>query len=365
MLHRTHTGLFLLAAGTASLVACFGGRPEYSRNGQDLIAAGASAIYDSVPGDVILTGRDITFATPAAAGGDYLAAAGDQDIFGRVHGSVRAVGGEIHLRGSVDRNATIAGGRVSVDSGGVIAGNAYLAGGEVSVAGQIGGALAVSAGEVELDGVIGRDVEVTGGSLRIGPRAQITGNLRYRVEKKKVTIDSAARISGTVTALPVRKNTVGDLAWPLGILLAGVIAVALFPGYTSGAAEILPRRPIVSGLLGIGWVVFAPVAVIIAVITIIGIPLAIITAACYVGVLLLSDIPFAIWLGHLLLGARSRTGRQGVLIKFLIGGLILFVVHFIPVAGTILGAVAAVFGLGALVLAAWSRHRSSDIAPAY
>ncbi len=365
MLHRTNAWLLLLAVGTASLVACFGGSPEYSRNGQDLIAAGASAVYDSVPGDVILTGRDIMFAAQAAAGGDYLAVApADQDILGRIHGSVRAAGGEIHLRGSVDRNVTMAGGRVRVDSGSVIAGNAYLAGGNITVTGRIGGALAVSGGEVVLDGIIGRDVEVTGGSLRIGPHAQITGNLRYRVEKDKVTVDSAARISGTVTALPVKKGILGDWLWPLGILVAGGVIVALFPGYTSGAAEIVPRRPIASGLVGLGWLLFVPVAVIIVGITIIGLPLAIVTAAVYVGVLLLSDIPFAIWLGHLLLSARSRTGRQGALIQFLIGGVILLVVHFIPVAGTILGAIAVLFGLGALVLAAWGRRRRSDLAPA-
>ena len=56
------------------------------------------------------------------AGGDFLGAGGKLTVSGHVAGSIRTVGGEIHAAGSTDRNATIAGGHLTVDSTAVIGG---------------------------------------------------------------------------------------------------------------------------------------------------------------------------------------------------------------------------------------------------
>src|ERR1700719_4635514 len=129
---------FILAVlGTAviaSTLSCAGGsKPrKVTRLGDDVVMSG-SMIYlaerDSVPGDAILTGSVVEFYS--AIGGDYLGASGAQTIGGHVHGSVRAVGGEVHVSGVIDRNATIAGGSVALDSAGDITRNAYLIGGNV------------------------------------------------------------------------------------------------------------------------------------------------------------------------------------------------------------------------------------------
>jgi hypothetical protein len=354
MMVRTYAGLILVVVIT-SLVGCMGGGPEQRvvNNGQDRIALGSTMVYptDSVAGDVIFAGSEVTFT--GSAGGDYLGAGGSQKIGGRIHGSIRAVGGDIHSLGTVDRNATIAGGNVALDSTGVIGGNAYIVGGNVGINGAIRGGLLASGGMVVLNGPVGRDVEVSGGGLRLGPHAQIAGNLRYRVPKDKVTIDRAARVVGTTTALPVStKPGLRGLLWVLGFFLAGIVVVSLFPGFTSEAAEILPLRPIRSALVGLGWAVLLPCAIIIAAVTIIGLPLAILTAALYMVVLVLGDVPFALWLGRLLLGARAGVGRRGALLSYFVGGLLLLLLGLIPVAGKFVMIVATVLGLGAIMLRA-------------
>jgi hypothetical protein len=261
----------------------------------------------------------------------------------------------------VDRNATIAGGSVTLDSTADVARNAYLVGGNVWVNGTVRGNLLASAGNVVLNGTVGRDVEVRGDELRIGPHAVITGNLRYRVQAGKVHIDSAARISGTVTALPVSRGwSLTHWLWTLGFLVVGGVVVALLPRFTAAAAEIIPERPFRSALVGLGWFILVPFAIVIVLVTVIGIPLAIVTALLYGIAVYLSTVPFAIWIGRLLLGARNRGGRQGLLLSFLIGGILVLAVQLVPVVGSVVTAIAACLGLGAILLRTLAMRREAQ-----
>jgi hypothetical protein len=358
MVFHTHLRFLLAVCGAAvvaSTLSCMGGgsdRPNVKRLGEDVLVSGGSAsITDSLPGDAILAGGDLSFS--GATGGDYLGAGGQQAITGRIHGSLRATGGEIHLAAAVDRNVTIAGGTIVLDSAAVIARNAYLFGGKVEINGTVREGILAAGGQIDLNGVVGRDVEVSGGELRVGPRARITGNLRYRVPASKVRIDSAARISGTVTALPVgSKWGLRRILWILGVLLAGAATVALFPRFMAGAADILPQRPLLSALVGLGWAVLVPIVAVFAAITFIGLPLALLAIAVYAVVLGIATIPFALWLGRLLLGARTQPGRSGALVSFLVGALLLTILALIPVVGGFVTMIAVCLGLGGLLLRA-------------
>ena len=83
MVFQTHGRRFLTLLGAvlmASTLSC--GRSEQppnevTRRGEDVLATGSMAtIMDSVPGDAILAGGDLSFA--GAIGGDYLGAGGKQ-----------------------------------------------------------------------------------------------------------------------------------------------------------------------------------------------------------------------------------------------------------------------------------------------
>ena len=342
----------LVVALAAGAVGCFGGKGEPIRNGEDLLIAGGSPhvrLLDSIPGDAILTGGEINF--EGTTGGDYLGAGGRQTIRGQVSGSLRAVGGEIQVGGVVGRNATVGGGNVSLDSGAVIGGNAYMTGGTVSIAGGVRGSLFASGGEVTINGPVGRDVEIAAGGLHLGSRAQITGNLRYRVPKDKVRIDAGARVGGTTTAIAVKTGLGARGAlWLVGLLIAGVVLVALFPAFTTEAAETLYRRPGRSGLVGLGWTILLPVAAVIAAVTIIGLPLALLGVAAWLIVVFLGDLPVALWLGKKILGQRAKPGRSGAIFSVLVGGLVLVVLALVPVLGTLVLFAAAIFGAGAILI---------------
>ncbi len=357
---QSHARRVIAVSGPALLVFLFAcGRPtpenEVTRHGDDVLASGsAPQVTDSVPGDAILTGGDMRFSGVTA--GDYLGAGGEQMVNGRIHGSIRAAGGEIHVAATVDRNVTIAGGTIMVDRTAIIGRNAYLAGGTIQFDGAVHGALQAAGGTVTLNGVVGHDVEVAAGTLRVVPHAEIAGKLRYRVPEGKVHIDPAARISGTVTALPIPRGRGAwyllGVLWMFGFLVTGAVVVVLVPPFVTGAAESLRERPGRSALVGLGWIVAMPVAILVAAVTIVGLPLALLSAVVYVSLLYIGRVALAVWLGRRVLGARARTSRSGVLASFGVGGLILLLVRMVPVIGPLTMMLATVLGLGAFLLQA-------------
>ena len=110
------------------------------------------------------------------------------------------------------------------------------------------------------------------------------------------------------------------------------------------------ERPGQSALVGLGSLILIPCAIVIAAITVIGIPLALVASALYVVLVYLGRVPIAVWLGERLPGGRSRAGRSGALVNFLIGGLILLLVGFVPFVGGLVTAIAVILGLGTLLL---------------
>lgn len=349
------------------LVAC--GDPSgrggdgVGRRGDDLVGSGGELrVTDSVPGDVMLAGGDIEFS--GGSGGSYLGAGGDQRIGGRIAESVRAAGGAVALSGTVGRNATLVGGEVTVDSAAVIERNAYLTAGRVEMMGRVGGQLAVSGGEVVLDGSVGGDVDVGAQRLRIGPRASVAGAIRHRVPTGAVTIDSAARIAGGVTALPARdwsrliRFVTGILI--VGFLIVGAVAVALFPGVALSASNALREHTGASIAFGLVCLAGGPILALIAAVTLVGLPLAAVITAVYLILVYVGRAAVAVWLGRLIVGDRVREPRALALISFLVGALGLAVVGLIPVIGGLVWLVSTIVGIGALLVAVWPRRRAAD-----
>lgn len=319
------------------------------RRGGDLVASGNTVrVVDSVPGDVMMAGGDLAFS--GASGGDYLGAGGDQAVSGRIHGSARIAGGNVEVSSTIDRNATIAGGNIELQGTGVVQGNAYLAGGNILVAGTVRQLLRATGGSIHITGSVG-DVNVSAGRLRVGPRARIDGDLRYRVPPNDVQIDSAATITGQVIALPVRdwSNTwlLVRVLWGLGFLLAGAVLIALFPAVSRTAADGVRTRPGVSLGFGVLWICL-PIVIGLIAATVIGVPLAMLLFGAYLIVLYLAGIVLALALGRLVVkGAESRGRLIGA---FLLGGVALILISFIPIVGGFVILLAILLGSGALMM---------------
>jgi hypothetical protein len=104
----------------------------------------------------------------------------------------------------------------------------------------------------------------------------------------------------------------------------------------------------------------APIALLIAGLTLIGLPIALIGGALYLTALYLSGVVVAALIGVSLVRPRSE-GLRDFGVALLVGGLILTVAMQIPVLGAILRLVVVLVGLGLLTdraRSAWAASRS-------
>lgn len=354
-----------------SLVGCQPSAPDAVegvsvRRGGDLLAAGGSfVVRDSVPGDVMATGGEVDFL--GGAGGDVLVAGGDLDLSGEAAGNVRAAGGDVRVATDVTRNATIAGGNVVIERPARIGGNAYLAGGAVRLEGRVDQLLRAAGGDVVLNGSVGGDVHVESSSLRVGPDAVITGDLRHRTTSADdVDVHADAQIGGEVIALePTSGGAFFGLLrwlWLAGFLVAGAVVVAVLPVATRAASDRLGQRPGMSFALGLGWLLVVPLVVVAVGLTLVGLPLALVLAALYLISVYLARAVVAVWLGAVILRWSGPHERGRLVLAFLLGGVVLLVLGLLPWVGGLIRAVATVFGLGGVALLLW-HGRSGAVGP--
>jgi hypothetical protein len=212
--------------------------------------------------------------------------------------------------------------------------------------------------EVVLNGTVGGDVLVEGGELRVGPGAVIDGSLRYRLRRgDEPVIEPGARIQGEVIALESRRRipmrAILRGLGLVGFLVAGVVVVALVPRATLASESRLRARPAASIGVGVLMLLVLPLVIAAIAITIVGIPLALVTAALFAVVVYLAPIVVGVWLGRLVVPGGSYPDRGVLVLAFLVGGLALSLLGWVPYVGIAVRILAAALGLGAFAVALW------------
>lgn len=338
----------------------------------DHFAAGSEVVVARpVAGDLIAGGGKLDVRADVA--GDAVLTGGEVRVDGRVGESLYLMGGKLSVNGAVGRNARLGGGQVDLGVPAEVAGNLSVAGGEVNLKGRVNGYLQVAGGKVLLDGIVGGDVEARTGELTLGPNARITGKLRY-ASRNDMRRDPAAQVQGPVERVPVEggwpvpedmergMGRSGSWIWTLGLLvLAGVLVMAL-PGFSGRLAETLRTRFPVSLLLGFVLLVCLPVAAVLMMITLIGVPLGLLTMVLYPALLLLGYVCSGVALGDWL-GKRFRLplsqGSLGRVAAAVLGVLVIGLLARVPWLGGLVMAVALLAGLGALAMQAWQSSRKA------
>jgi cytoskeletal protein CcmA (bactofilin family) len=341
----------------------------------DLYAFGGGVdIQADVDGDLLAGGGRVV--TGKQVLGNVIVAAGSIQVAGHVVRSVRAAGGAITISGHVGRNLSLAGGSVVITPEARIDGRARVAGGEVRVAGVITRKLHAVAAVIVLAGEIQGDVDLVAQEIEVLPTASIKGNLTYW-SPRDARIDPKAKIQGTVTHnLPELPRTIARtgtalftvqrILFMMGLMVLGIALYLLFPGFTVLASRTIGSDPIKSLALGVLLATAVPVAAILSMLTILGIPLGLIIFVIYSVALLAGFLLTAFHLGdvgaHALLrkGARSRPVR----VAFLVAALaVLLLARQVPYVGGAVVVVAVLVGLGALSVHVW-RHWGDPESPA-
>jgi hypothetical protein len=259
---------------------------------------------------------------------------GDVDVRGRVRGPVVAFGGDVVVSGVVTEEVVAFGGDVRLEE-----------------TARVGTRLAE-----DEPGVV-----AFGGAVTTAAGAQVRGGIE-RVRGDEIGRAIGLGVSDTVTA-PFRAlfSFTGWLVLTLVLVVLGLVAAALLPHQLAAVQRHLTLRP--WGSLGWGALTFfvlVPLAIVVLVISIVGIllliPLAVVLPLAYF---------FAATAAVALVADRLVAGRVAdrnrLLLAVTLGITGLMAITWIPVVGALVAGLATVMGTGAAVLAAneWRQRRKA------
>jgi hypothetical protein len=233
--------------------------------------------------------------------------------------------------------------------------------------------LKASGASVNIDGAVHGDAEIRSEELVIGPNTRIGGRLVYHGPSAPAVPEGAV-IAGGVEFHEAkatryledsddhwhdRARGVGSVLWFVGVFVAGALFLALFPGYSTRAAETIGREPLKVLGLGLAILVCVPFVAIVLLITIIGIPLALLFVPLYLLLIFLGWVTVALFIAQRGLAA-TRTGKPVTpglrLLALFLGLLALWLLQRIPLVGGLIVFIALMAGVGGLVLQAWTRR---------
>ena len=320
-------------------------------------------LAEDVPGDALVAGGRSEIA--GRVGGDALVTGGTVDVRGEVDEDVYAAGGDVRIEATIRGNLRAAGGSVSLEPAGSVEGAATLAGGNVDVYGRVGGGLQAFGGRIRIDGEVAGDVEAASDNVRIGPDARIGGKLLYRGPGTPEVADGAVIAGGIEKQRRAWREIspesgIGRVVagvmralWFAGVLVLGVLLVAVFPVFSHEAAATVREDPLASLGLGLALLVAVPVVAVMLFVTIVGIPLGFALLLAYAMLLMLGYITGALALGDLLL-ARARPAEarsSGWRILFLVLALLaVALLRRVPALGELAVFVLFLAGFGAFAL---------------
>jgi len=309
---------------------------------------------------------------------DMLQVGGDVHVTEAVHGRLRAVGGNVTLDAPVEGRVQIAGGTVVLGSAAVVSGDASIAGGDVTVDGTIKGRLRAAGGNVRIDGPVSGDASIAAGNLELGPHARIEGKLRFR--GGDLRRDAAAQVTGGIDQAPPRASSrhphrertpverfLHGWLWSVGLIMLAALIAAALPGLSQRMTLELRERPWITPLLGLVALTTIPVAAVLVMITIIGIPIGVLALIAYAALLLLGYVWVAVVVGGMLLDrvkpeTATRTAWHAGAAALAM--LMLAILVRVPVLGGFVKLSAIAFGVGMIVAVTMRVTRRSPPSPA-
>jgi len=320
----------------------------------DLMIAGRNLqLQAEVKGDLTAAGSDVTIAGPVAG---YVMVAGARvNVNGPVGNDLWAAGANVNVNAPIADNAMMAGSEVNLLPGAVVKHNVKIAGGAVSVQGRVERNLKLAARDAQIASEIGGSVDARVENLKLLPGAVVRGDLVV-YGPKEPEISPQAQVLGRVEyhKQEWKRSGVGEWLWrwvwtSLAMLIVGFVAIAVSPLWANRVSAMITGKPWSSILTGLACWLLAPLAVVLLLVTVVGIPLAVILLALYVIALLLSGVFVAYLVGGWLL-ERLKRPQSTPYMRMAVGAIAVGACMSLPLVGWLAQLLALLIGLGAIVL---------------
>ena len=283
---------------------------------------------------------------------------GDQVIIGNTF--------RLEANDTLEGNILVVGGTVSTVQGSTVNGDLVLIGGTMAINGTINGDIVSIGGVVTLEdsAVVNGGLAILGTSLVRSPSAQITGNIMEEtpgyqnldfLKKYGISIPFTQKQSPFSKVINATFNSLvmAALAVVLGLLM---------PSNIKNVAAALVSQPAITGGAGLLTIVVAPIIMVLLAITIILLPVSLLAMLALALSLLFGFIVVGYEIGNRLSGLFKDTWHPSIAagIGTLFLSLVTSLAGVIPCVGWILGFVASIMGLGAVII---SRFGSNKFAP--
>jgi hypothetical protein len=326
----------------------------------------------------------VTVAKGEVVNDDLFIGAATTEIDGVVNGDIFIGAQTVKIAGTINGSLHVGTQSLSLENA-FISGNVYAGSQNITVTGTnikgslitgtqtlnidkasaVNGSIIAGVAVVTIDSQVKRNVIIGSGMLTIGDNARIGRDLYYATGSNQANISGKAKIVGVTHKYEAKtpepqisqKQTsrffatakiVSSIVSYLGALIIGLILMKLFAKRFTGAVGMVSKSFWKS--LGIGFLVIVSIipALIILLITVIGIPLAGLALIVLILYIALSKIVVGAAVGNWI--ATKLNWNMDTFWPFALGLLIIYVLKLIPVAGGLVGFMVMLLGIGALIL---------------
>lgn len=340
--------IILFAALPYSAGAADEDRLKYTSSGNAFGGGDVLQIDQDIQGDLVLAGSSLEI--NGNTGDDFIGAGGQIVINGDISGNIIAAGGSIRVNGDVGGDVAAVGGQIILSRGSVVEGDILLGGGEVT-----------------LDGTVNGNGDVSAGTLRTGDDFELKGDLRLQAENYPSDLDNKVGGNLNITQVNATEEQYAGaaegfiLSFIIGLLAAlalGLVLIYLFPSFVSGAAELVKDSPLKTGLLGLLALILLPILSVILLITVFGWSLSILIFLFLGLAVLIATVPVKLLAGKIIYNKVLKK-NAGEMVYYLVGAVVFAILYEIPIVGWLIGFIALIIGLGAII--AWFAIRSRPI----
>lgn len=330
----------------------------------DYFAAGETVtISGTVNGDVYAAGGTVII--DGIINGDILATGGNVTINGAVSDDVRVAGGNVTISGTIGKNLTIGTGNGTITSDARINGSVVGGAGNLTILAPIGKNAVIGGGTLVLGNIIRGNVTAGGGNISLANGTNIQGNFTYTSDKE-LTKQDGASISGTITRHELPKEmrqdpekvaktfATGKIMWEIYTFITtgiiGLLFLFFFPVFTVQTATVIKEKTLKSLGTGFLLILVMPVAALLFMITIVGIPFSFLLMVGLLAYLFFAKIFIAYSIGEKVFALQKteKTRPTNVYLLFFVGLLLYKIITLIPVFGGLFAIVATLIGMGAL-----------------
>jgi cytoskeletal protein CcmA (bactofilin family) len=330
----------------------------------DLVVAGNAVTIDgTVNGDVFAAAE--TVVVNGTINGNLFAAARVVDVKGTVRGTAATAGEQVLVQGRIEGNLLAAGSTVTLLQSGSVGRSLIGAGDTVEQHGTVERGMAVAGSKLMIAGRVGREVRAASSSLDVASTAVVKGPLTYW-SKTAARIAAGSQV-GEVRHEVTAGDTMADVGpwyrspWLIGLkfggfLIVGLSLLALFPRLRASFPSLIVRKPWQAPLAGFLALIAVPIAAVILMITVIGLPLGVVTVLLYPVMIYAGQVLVAWAAGRLLADRVPALRAQNWAVLFLLGALITTVLTQLPIVGGVVAFAALLYGLGGLWFTATERR---------